>query len=110
MNYQDFDKHIRALSEDIFAECGTDQDRAHDLSYESADSSELVIYTGKAWDLCDYMRFNESNIYWEAHSDFEDCGGLKDCESMDDAITRIAFYIVHNAVREAVDTLIEQEG
>ena len=66
MTYQEFDQFIRSMSEDIVAECGTDIDKAHDLSFERANDCEYAIYYSKAWDLCDYFRFNHYEAYVEA--------------------------------------------
>ena len=110
MNHQDFDKYIRDMSQEIFDECEGDMDRAHDLSFERANDNEYVIYCAKSWQLCDYFRFYQSDMFWEAHSTFEELGGIQECKSLDHAMSFLASVIILDALREALDTLAKQEG
>lgn len=110
MNYQEFDKYIRAVSQEIFDECDGDMDRAHDLSFERANDSEYAIYYAKAWDLCDYFRFNHHDAYLEAEYLVEELGGLGNYKSVDDLKCTMASCIVLDALREALETLAHQEG
>lgn len=110
MNYSEFDQYIRDMSQEIFDECEGDMDTAHDLSFERANDSEYAIYYAKAWDLCDYFRFNHHSAYCEAENLIEELGGFGDYKSVDDIMCTMASCIVLDALREALDTLAHQEG
>jgi|TARA_Y100000052_G_scaffold19850_1_gene19636 hypothetical protein len=110
MNYQEFDKYIREMSQEIFDECEGDMDRAHDLSFERANDSEYAIYYTKAWDLCDFMRFNDHDAYLETENLIEELGGFGNYKSVDDIKCTMASAIILDALREALDTLAHQEG
>jgi len=110
MNYQEFDKYIRDVSQEIFSECDGDMDRAHDLSFEVANDSEYAIYYAKAWDLCDFMRFNDHDAYLEAENLIEELGGFGNYKSVDDLMCAMASCIILDALREALDTLAHQKG
>lgn len=110
MNYQEFDKYIRDTSQEIFKESRGDMDRAHDLSFEIANDSEYAIYYSKAWELCDFMRFNDHSAYLEAENLIEELGGFGNYKTVDDIKCAMASAIILDAVREALDTLAHQEG
>ena len=110
MNYKEFDKYIREMSQEIFDECEGDMDRTHDLSFERANDSEYAIYYAKAWDLCDFMRFNDHDAYLEAENLIEELGGFGHYKSVDDLMCAMAGCIILDALREALDTLAHQEG
>ena len=110
MNYQEFDQFIRDVSQEIFDECDKDMDRAHDLSFERANDCEYVIYYSKAWELCDYFRFNHYDQYSEAEYTVEELGGFQNYRTVDALMCQMASCIVLDAVREALDTLAHQEG
>lgn len=114
MNYSEFDKYIREMSQEIFGECDGDMDLAHDLSFERATDSEYAKHCDKAWDLCDYFRFNDHDAYLEAENLIEELDsmscGFGNYKSLDDLMYTTASCIILDALREALDTLAHQEG
>lgn len=108
MNYQEFNQYISDMAEEIFKECKGDMDTAHDLSFERANDSEYVIYYSKAWDLCDYFRFNHHDDYLEAEYLVEELGGFGNYKSVDDLKCVMASCIVLDALREELDTIAQQ--
>lgn len=108
MNYAEFIEEVESAARDIVAESkeyGTDVD---ELVWQFADGHQWVIYTAMAWDLCDMMRRCHSDLFNQAESDFEDCGGCGDDFSVDRAMTLIAFWLIRNGVRDAVAELSEE--
>ncbi len=108
MNYAEFIEEAESAARDIVAESkeyGSDVD---ELVWQFADGHEWVIYTARAWDLCDMMRRCHSDLFSQAESDFEDCGGCGDDFNVDRAMTLIAFHLMHNGIREAVEELAEE--
>ena len=113
MNYSEFDKYIREMSQEIFDECEGDMDRAHDLSFERANDSEYAIYYAKAWDLCNFMRFNDHAAYLEAENLIEELDSMASGfgqYKLDGLMCTMASCIILDALREALDTLAHQEG
>ena len=113
MNYSEFDKYIREMSQEIFDECDGDMDRAHDLSFEQATDSEYAKDYAKAWDLCDFMRFNDHDAYLEAESLIEELDSMASGFGqyrLDDLMYTMASCIILNALREALDTLQEEQA
>jgi hypothetical protein len=108
MNYAEFIEEAESAARDIVAEskeCGSDVD---DLAWQFADGHEWVIYTARAWDLCDMMRRCHSDLFSQAESDFEDLGGMKHCDNVDRAMTLIAFHLMYNGIKDALAELEEE--
>lgn len=108
MNYAEFIEEVESAARDIVAESkeyGSDVD---ELVWQFADGHQWVIYTGMAWDLCDVMRRCHSDLFNQAESDFEDCGGCGDNVTADRVMTLIAFHLMHNGIRDAVAELLEE--
>jgi hypothetical protein len=108
MNYAEFLEEIESAAHDIVAESKEYDSDVDDLAWQFADGHQWVIYTAQAWDLCDMMRRCHSDLFNQAESDFEDCGGCGDNVTADRVMTLIAFHLMHNGVRDAVAELLEE--
>lgn len=108
MNYAEFIEEVESAARDIVEESKEYDSDVDDLVWQFADGHQWVIYTGMAWDLCDMMRRCHSDLFNQAESDFEDCGGCGDDFSVDRAMTLIAFHLIRNGVRDAVAELLEE--
>ena len=108
MTYAEFIEEVESAARDIVAESKEYESDVDDLVWQFADGHQWVIYTGMAWDLCDMMRRCHSDLFNQAESDFEDCGGCGDDFSVDRAMTLIAFHLIRNGVRDAVAELLEE--
>lgn len=108
MNYAEFCEEVESAAHDIVAESKEYDTDVDDLAWQFADGHEWVIYTAKAWDLCDMMRRCHSDLFNQAESDFEDCGGCGDDFTADRVMTLIAFHLMHNGIRDAVAELLEE--
>lgn len=96
-NYNDFIDYINILADD-FKDSG--HEYLQDYAHEAADGSEFVIYYSKAWDLVNLVRsanydlFNEGAEYvLELDTEGKDA---------DEAMSLIAYGIIHSAVLQAV--------
>ena len=108
MNYAEFIEEVESAARDIVEESKEYETDVDDLVWQFADGHQWVIYTGQAWDLCDMMRRCHSDLFDQAESDFEDCGGCGDNVTADRVMTLIAFHLIHNGVRDAVAELLEE--
>lgn len=108
MTYAEFIREVESAARDIVAESKEYKSDVDDLVWQFADGHQWVIYTGQAWDLCDMMRRCHSDLFNQAESDFEDCGGCGEDWTVDCAITLIAFHLIHNGVRDALAELLEE--
>ena len=72
----EFLDYIAGLAEDI-ANTTTDREEVYDLVWKYADSSEHVIYYGKAHDLVHLVRNWDASLYNDAEEELEEltCGG-----------------------------------
>jgi hypothetical protein len=109
MNYSEYtdlmDTYIQ-LAYDEFK-----QDDSRDLSdivYEIADSSEYVIYFGKAWDLVSFVRLSDFDEYLEAQNVLEDIGEF--CHELDTLMTKMAYWLIFNIVRGVVLERLDEEA
>jgi len=78
-------------------------DNTADYCLESADSSEDVIYYGKAEDLFNSASSEERE---EAESMLFDCGDYER-DTMSVRFTKLSFWIVYNRIMESLSTQIE---
>lgn len=107
-NHVEFLDYIAALAEDI-ANTTTDREEVYDLVWEYADSSEYVIYYGKAHDLVHLVRNWDSSLYNDAEEELEEltCGG--EPMSFDKHATVLAFCIIRVELTRRVEELIEEK-
>lgn len=96
-NYIEFQDYINMLAAE-FKDSGHED--AADYAHACADSSELVIYYGKAWDMIDTVRSYNSDLFCEGESWALDLGEKH--ESLDSMTTSVAYGIIYVAVLEAV--------
>lgn len=111
INEEQFDgnraKELRLQSEELAKELIDDTqpdtyDDLMDYVWQSADGSENVIYTYKAWDLCYHAREQIRDIYDEAEQQMEDTEGFSSATSLDEVITRLAFWIEYTALMRGI--------
>lgn len=104
----EFLDYIEDLAEDI-ANTTTDREEVYDLVWEYADSSEHVIYYGKAHDLVHLVRNWNSSLYNDAEAELEEltCGG--EPMSYDKHATVLAFCIIRLELHKRVEELIEEK-
>ncbi len=79
-----------------------------DIVHELADSSQHVIYYGKAWDLVDFVRFADLSEYEEAQEMINDIG--EHTSDLDTLMTQMAYWLIYNIVRGAVEERLEEEA
>lgn len=90
------------IAEDAWEQFKDNEEAAIEFIEESVDGCAEVIYTAKAYDVvcsaasCDYETFEI------ADNELRDTGGdrIYDGETVDDIITRLAYWIIHT---EAMD-------
>ena len=110
MNYAEVIQEVESAARDIVWESEQFESDVDDLAWQFANDHQWVIYTGMAWDLCDMMRRCHSDLFNQAESDFEDCGGCGEDFSVDRAMTLIALHLIHIGVRDALAELSEEEA
>jgi hypothetical protein len=78
-----------------------------DIVHEIADSSQHVIYYGKAWDFVSFVRFTDLSEYEEAQGMINDIG--EHTAGCDELMTKMAYWLIYNIVRGAVEERLEEE-
>jgi hypothetical protein len=106
-NHVEFLDYIAALAEDI-ANTTTDREEVYDLVWEYADSSEHVIYYGKAHDLVHLVRNWDSSLYNDAEEEVEDLFCRSDVMTYDKHATVLAFCIIRIELTRKVEELINE--
>ena len=91
------------VEDELFDFIHSGHDNTADYCLESADSSEDVIYYGKAEKLFNSASSEERE---EAESMLFDCGGYES-DTMSVRFTKLSFWIVYNRIMEALSTQIE---
>ena len=104
-NYIEFQDYINMLAAE-FKDSGHED--AADYAHECADSSEFVLYYGKAWDMIDTVRSYNSDLFCDGEAWALDLG--EKYESLDSMMTSVAYGIVYTAVFEAVVLNILREA
>ena len=111
-NHIEFLEYIASLAEEI-VNTTTDREEVYDLVWDHADSSEHVIYYGKAHDLLHLIRNWDASLYNDAEAEVEDltCGGdpAYDLMSFDKHATVLAFCIIRLELSRKVEELIEEK-
>jgi hypothetical protein len=88
-NLKDFNEYINSLA----SKWDSEQD-LHDFCHEQSDSSEHVIYYGKAWDLVNMIRIYDYSLLDEADSVLE----YSEFESINQAMTLLANKIIYQSL------------
>ena len=78
-----------------------------DIVHEIADGSQHVIYYGKAWDFVAFVRFADLSEYEEAQEMIKDLG--EQTSDLDTLMTQMAYWLIYNIVRGAVEERLEAE-
>ncbi len=78
------------------------QDESSDYAHTEADSWDWVIYYHHAWNLVNRYRGRELD---QAEESMMDCGFQ--FESLDQAMTQAAYWLVYHAIHDAIQDEIE---
>jgi len=92
----------KAIAEEAFGECGSNEDAAIEFIEESIDGCSEVIYTAEAYEVVYEARIRDYDTFETANDALRDTEGdrIYEGESVDDIITRLAYWIIHT---EAMD-------
>ena len=107
-------KHIReeaaGIAEAVLSEVKEYGGEAYDLAHQSVDGSEDIIYYSKAWNLVTAAR-EDSNLYDSGHETLVETEGdkIQEGETVDNVMTRLAYWILFNAVMEKINEVEEGE-
>ena len=108
MNHSEYTETMYSLIDSVYEEFKRDDTQElSDIVHEVADGHQWVIYYGKAWDLVDFVRFNDLHEYEEAQEMINDIGeGTTDLDTL---MTQMAYWIMYNVVYGAVQERLEKE-
>ena len=88
MNHSEYTTTMKSLIDSVYEEFKRDDTQElMDICHETADSSEYVIYFGKAWDLVSFVRLHDFDEYLEAQDILEDIGEF--CHELDTLMTKM---------------------
>ena len=85
-------------------ESADDWDTALDLIHERSRDWDWVIYPGKAMDLCAAV---PNDVLDNAEDEVNDCGLINAETNLYEHASAVAYWIVHNAIMEAITELWE---
>jgi len=106
MNYQGLRKYTAELAQDVInweeSGCNVTED-FHYAIHQVCDSSELVIYYGKAWETVDAVRRCDSQLMGRAEEMREEYG--MESNDLDTIMTQLAYSILYIMTTEAVEEL-----
>lgn len=109
MNYSEYTDLMDTYIETAYEEFKQDDTRdLEDIVHELADSSQHVIYYGKAWDFVSFVRFADLSEYEAAQEMINDIG--EHTSDLDTLMTQLAYWLIYNIVRGAVEERLEEEG
>ena len=108
MNHSEYTQTMNSLINSAYEELKRDDTQElSDIVHEIADSSEYVIYFGKAWDLVSFVRLHDFDEYLEAQYTIENvCEPTTDLDAL---VTQMAFWVMYNIVYGAVQERLEAE-
>jgi len=101
-----FYKYVESTAKEIYEQT-LDKEKAYELIWEHADSSEHVIYYSKAHDLVHLVRNWNSSLYDEAHDEVEELGGGEFLD-YDTFATRLAFSMIRIHLSQLVNEFIDE--
>jgi hypothetical protein len=109
MNHSEYTTTMKSLIDSVYEEFKRDDTQElMDICHETADSSEYVIYFGKAWDLVSFVRLHDFDEYLEAQDILEDIGEF--CHELDTLMTKMAYWLIFNIVHGAVQERLDEEA
>ena len=109
MNYDEYTTTMDSLIDSAYEEFKRDDTQElSDIVHEIADSSEYVIYFGKAWDLVSFVRLHDFDEYLEAQNILEGIGEF--CHELDTLMTKMAYWIIFNVVLGSVEERLDEEA
>jgi hypothetical protein len=109
MNHSEYTTTMNSLINSAYEELKRDDTQElSDIVHEIADSSEYVIYFGKAWDLVSFVRLHDFDEYLEAQNILEDIGEF--CHELDTLMTKMAYWLIFNIVLGSVEERLDEEA
>lgn len=109
MNHSEYTQTMNSLINSAYEELKRDDTQElSDIVHEIADSSEYVIYFGKAWDLVSFVRLHDFDEYLEAQNILEDIGEF--CHELDTLMTKMAYWLIFNIVLGSVEERLDEEA
>lgn len=107
MHHLEYTDLMNTYIETAYEELKQDDTRdLEDIVHEIADGSQHVIYYGKAWDFVSFVRFADLYEYTEAQDILENNVETADLDTL---ITQMAYWLIYNIVRGAVEEKLEKE-
>ena len=94
-NLKEFNDYIDLCLSDYDAE---HYDDIYEFASESADNSEYVIYTYKAWDLVNIIRVYDYDLFNQAEDDLNSLGTKSG--DLNYTISMMAYMIIQNAITD----------
>ena len=104
-NHIEYLDYVEGIAKDILDET-TDRERAEELVWECADSSQHVIYYSRAHDLVHLVRNWDSSLYNDAQDEVEELNGGEFLD-YDTYATKLAFSILRIHLSQLVNDKIE---
>ena len=104
-NHIEYLDYVEGIAKDILDET-TDRERAEELVWEYADSSQHVVYYSRAHDLVHLVRNWDSSLYNDAQDEVEDLIGGEFLD-YDTYATKLAFSILRIHLSQLVNDQIE---
>ena len=106
----DWKETAQLFAEDAWEQFKDNEDKAEEFIWESVDGCAEVIYTAEAYEVVCDARVHNYNTFEIANDNLQDTGGYRiyDGETIDDIITRLAYWIIHTEAMDHYWELVEE--
>ena len=110
-----WEETARQIAEEAWEEYKDNEEAAIEFIEESVDGCSEVIYTAEAYEVVCSARSYYYETFDMANDELRDTGGdrIYDGETIDDIITRLAYWIIHTEAMDHYWKLVkehEEEG
>ena len=106
-----WEETARQIAEEAWEEYKDNEEAAIEFIEESIDGCAEVIYTAEAYEVVCSARSYYYETFDAANMVLQDMGGdrIYDGETIDDIITRLAYWIIHTQAKDYYYELLEKQ-